>query len=36
VAGGDEICADFATTEAVLWIGDVMTDPGTIYCAASI
>jgi hypothetical protein len=36
VAGVDEICADFATTEAVLWIGDVMTDPGTIYCAASI
>jgi hypothetical protein len=36
VAGVDEICADFATTEAALWIGDVMTDPGTIYCAASI
>ena len=35
-AGVDEICADFATTEAALWIGDVMTDPGTIYCAASI
>jgi hypothetical protein len=35
-AGVDEICADFATTEAALWIGDVMTDPGSIYCAASI
>jgi hypothetical protein len=35
-AGVDEICVDFATTEAALWIGDVMTDPGTVYCAASI
>jgi len=35
-AGIDEICVDFVTTEAALWIGDVMTDPGAVYCAASI
>jgi len=35
-AGVEDICVDFATTEAALWIGDVMTQPGTIYCAASI
>lgn len=31
------MCADFDTTEVVLWIGDGMvTEPGTIYCAAGV
>lgn len=32
----EELCVDFATTEAVLWIGDMVTEPGTIYCAAGV
>jgi hypothetical protein len=28
----NDICAKFPATEYVLWIGDVMTEPGTIYC----
>ena len=31
----EDLCVDFATTEAVLWIGDMVTEPGTIYCAAA-
>ena len=31
-----DLCADFATTEAVLWIGDMVTEPGTVYCAAGV
>jgi len=29
----DSVCADFQTWEVALWIGDVETDPGTIYCS---
>ena len=32
----EDICVDFATTEVALWIGDVMTEPGTIYCGAAL
>ena len=32
----DDICVDFAETEGALWFGDMLTEPGTIYCAAAI
>ena len=32
-AAADEICTDFQTWEVALWIGDVLTEPGTIYCS---
>jgi hypothetical protein len=35
-ASVEDICVDFATTEVALWIGDMVTEPGTIYCAAGI
>jgi hypothetical protein len=35
-AGVEDICVDFATTEVALWIGDMITEPGTIYCAAGV
>ncbi|MGY1804396.1 hypothetical protein ACI78T_14050 [Blastococcus sp. SYSU D00922] len=35
-ASVEDICVDFPATEAALWIGDLVTDPGTIYCAAGV
>jgi hypothetical protein len=35
-AGVEDICVDFETTEVALWIGDMVTEPGTIYCAAAV
>ncbi|WP_116450256.1 hypothetical protein [Blastococcus litoris] len=35
-ASVEDICVDFASTEVALWIGDMVTDPGTIYCAAGV
>lgn len=32
----EDLCVDFTTTEAVLWMGDMVTEPGTIYCAAAV
>ncbi|SFF77487.1 LppU/SCO3897 family protein [Blastococcus tunisiensis] len=32
----EDLCVDFAETEGALWFGDLMTEPGTIYCAAAI
>ncbi|UOY01937.1 LppU/SCO3897 family protein [Blastococcus sp. PRF04-17] len=32
----EDICVDFATTEVALWIGDIVTEPGTIYCGAAL
>ena len=28
-----DTCLDFASTEVALWIGDLETEPGTVYCA---
>jgi hypothetical protein len=30
----DTACAEFRTWEVALWIGDLETEPGTIYCSA--
>ncbi len=35
-AAVEDVCVDFATTEVALWIGDMVTEPGTIYCAAGV
>ena len=35
-AAADEICTDFQTWEVALWIGDVLTEPGTIYCSEPV
>jgi hypothetical protein len=35
-ASDTDVCVGFDTTEYVLWVGDVVTEPGTVYCAASI
>lgn len=35
-ASDTDVCVDFPTTEYVLWVGDVMTEPGTIYCATGL
>ena len=35
-AAVDEVCQDFATWEVALWIGDLETEPGTIYCSESV
>jgi hypothetical protein len=32
----DEVCVDFESSEVALWIGDMVTEPGTIYCAAPV
>lgn len=32
----EDICVDFAETEGALWIGDMVTEPGTIYCATAL
>jgi hypothetical protein len=32
-AAVDEVCQDFQTWEVALWIGDMETEPGTIYCS---
>jgi hypothetical protein len=32
----EDICVDFAETEGALWFGDMITEPGTIYCAAAV
>ena len=32
----EDVCADFPATEYVLWIGDMMTEPGTIYCTEPV
>ena len=34
-ASVEDVCVDFETTEVVLWIGDMVTEPGTIYCATA-
>jgi hypothetical protein len=31
-----DVCADFPATEYVLWIGDMVTEPGTIYCTEPV
>jgi hypothetical protein len=28
----DSVCADFPNWEIALWNGDVVTEPGTVYC----
>jgi hypothetical protein len=35
-APAEDICVDFATTEIMLWSGDMVTEPGTIFCAAAV
>ena len=35
-AAVDQVCQDFATWEVALWIGDLETEPGTIYCSESV
>jgi hypothetical protein len=35
-ASVDEVCQDFATWEVALWIGDLETEPGAIYCSESV
>ena len=32
----EAVCADFASTEYALWIGDMVTEPGTIYCTEPV
>ena len=32
-ASTDAVCQQFATWEVALWIGDLETEPGTIYCS---
>ncbi len=32
----NDICASFPKTEYVLWIGDMVTEPGTIYCTEPV
>lgn len=33
----EDLCVDFVdTTEYVLWEGDMLTEPGTIYCAGPV
>jgi hypothetical protein len=32
----EEVCTSFATTEFAIWSGDIITEPGTIYCFASV
>ena len=34
-APAEGICADFAATEILLWSGDMISEPGTIFCAAA-
>ena len=31
-----ESCAEFKTAEMALWIGELETEPGTVYCAAAV
>ena len=31
-----DICVDFPKTEYVLWYGDIITEPGTIYCTEPV
>ena len=35
-AMAEEICADFQTWEVALWIGELETEPGTIYCSEPV
>ena len=35
-AAADTICTAFQTWEVALWIGDVLTEPGTIYCSEPV
>lgn len=32
----EEICTDFASTEYMIWSGEIFTEPGTIYCLESL
>jgi hypothetical protein len=32
----DEVCQEFATWEVALWIGDLETEPGAIYCSEPV
>jgi hypothetical protein len=34
-APAEDLCVDFASTEVILWSGDMVTEPGTIFCAAT-
>ena len=35
-AAVDEVCQEFQTWEVALWIGDMETEPGTIYCSEPV
>ena len=35
-AAVDEVCQKFQTWEVALWIGDLETEPGTIYCSEPV
>jgi hypothetical protein len=35
-ASVDEVCQDFDTWEVALWIGELETEPGTIYCSEPV
>ena len=35
-ASVEEVCTDFDTWEVALWIGDLETEPGTIYCSEPV
>jgi hypothetical protein len=35
-AMADEVCQEFQTWEVALWIGDLETEPGAIYCSEPV
>jgi hypothetical protein len=35
-ASVDDVCRDFDTWEVALWIGELETEPGTIYCSEPV
>jgi hypothetical protein len=35
-ASVDEVCTAFQTWEVALWIGEMETEPGTIYCSEPV
>ena len=35
-ASVEEVCASFETWEVALWIGDLETEPGAIYCSEPV
>ena len=35
-ASVDEVCQKFATWEVALWIGELETEPGTVYCSEPV